>query len=135
MLVNQNCGRLLAECFGGKRTRQTLRFCDDDLCDAVVIDVFCGYCGCVNEIFWTAQLPTIANMRRWRCDSFISDFDPAGETMPISVARKIEYFIRNTSNLKDIKLKPLMLTKQQCIDYQFPRTPIKDTDKRKGAFE
>ena len=65
---------------------------------------------------------------------YISDFDPAGETMPISVARKIEYFAHNT-DLKDIKLKPLMLTKEQCIEHQLPRTPIKESDKRKAGFE
>ena len=65
---------------------------------------------------------------------YISDFDPAGETMPISVARKIEYFAHNT-NLKDIKLNPLMLTKEQCREYQLPRTPIKESDKRKPGFE
>ena len=65
---------------------------------------------------------------------YISDFDPAGETMPISVARKIEYFAHNT-DLKDIKLNGLMLTKEQCIEYQLPRTPIKESDKRKSGFE
>ena len=65
---------------------------------------------------------------------YISDFDPAGETMPISVARKIEYFVHNT-NLKDIKLTSLMLTQEQCIEYQLPRTPIKESDKRKSGFE
>ena len=66
---------------------------------------------------------------------YISDFDPAGENMPVSIARKIEYFIRNASNLNNIKLKPLMLTKRQCIDHQLPRTPIKETDKGKSGFE
>ena len=63
---------------------------------------------------------------------YISDFDPAGEGMPISVARKIEY-LSETS--KDIKLKPLMLTKEQCVEYDLPRTPIKESDKRKNGFE
>ena len=66
---------------------------------------------------------------------YISDFDPAGENMPVSISRKIEYLIRSISDLKNIKLKPLMLTKQQCIDYQLPRTPIKKDDRRKGSFE
>lgn len=62
---------------------------------------------------------------------YISDFDPAGETMPISVARKIEYL----ADSDDIKLKPLMLTKEQCVEYNLPRTPIKESDKRKNGFE
>ena len=28
-----------------------------------------------------------------------------------------------------------MLTKQQCVDYQLPRTPIKESDRRKSGFE
>lgn len=68
---------------------------------------------------------------------YVSDFDPAGECMPMSVARKIEYFVRNYdlgSNV-DIKLIPLMLTSDQCVRYKLPRTPIKETEKRKEGFE
>lgn len=68
---------------------------------------------------------------------YISDFDPAGESMPVAVGRKIEYFARNYQDLanKDIKLIPLMLTSIQCAEYKLPRTPIKETEKRKEKFE
>lgn len=68
---------------------------------------------------------------------YISDFDPAGESMPLAVSRKIEYFIRNYNlgSSVDVKLIPLMLTSQQCLDYNLPRTPIKETEKRKDKFE
>lgn len=66
---------------------------------------------------------------------YISDFDPAGESMPLAVSRKIEYFVRNYSLDCDIKLVPLMLTSQQCVEYNLPRTPIKETEKRKDKFE
>lgn len=68
---------------------------------------------------------------------YISDFDPAGESMPLAVSRKIEYFARNYAELaqSDIKLIPLMLTAEQCQTYNLPRTPIKDTEKRKDKFE
>jgi hypothetical protein len=66
---------------------------------------------------------------------YISDFDPAGEGMPISVARKIEWFIRTHFPKLNIKLKPLALTKTQCVHYGLPRTPIKESEKRKTAFE
>lgn len=68
---------------------------------------------------------------------YISDFDPAGAGMPISVARKIEWFNRlfdDYDNL-DIKLKPIALTLEQCEQFELPRTPIKATDARKGTFE
>lgn len=67
---------------------------------------------------------------------YLSDFDPAGECMPVSVARKIEYFVRIASHMGyDIKLKPIVLTKEQCEEYELPRTPIKETEGRKGSFE
>jgi ribosomal protein S27E len=60
----KHCGHLLCEHFGGKQFRQTLRFCDDDLCDAIVVDITCANCGGINEIFWWAQIPTTPNMAR-----------------------------------------------------------------------
>lgn len=66
---------------------------------------------------------------------YVSDFDPAGECMPVSVARKIEYFVRTYGIQQDIKLIPLMLTAEQCKEYDLPRTPIKDTELRKDGFE
>lgn len=66
---------------------------------------------------------------------YISDFDPAGECMPVSVARKIEYFIRLECLEDHVRLKQLMLTPEQCRKYQLPRTPIKEKEKRKASFE
>ncbi len=66
---------------------------------------------------------------------YISDFDPAGECMPVSVARKIEYFIRHYGIHQDVKLTPLLLTADQCREYNLPRTPIKETEQRKDKFE
>ena len=64
---------------------------------------------------------------------YISDFDPAGEGMPISVSRKIEYMIQGKGY--DVKLIPMMLTPEQCIEYDLPRTPIKAGNTRKDDFE
>ncbi len=66
---------------------------------------------------------------------YVSDFDPAGQSMPVAAARKIEYFIRTLELNSDVKLLPVVLTKQQCVDYKLPRTPIKETEKRAGTFE
>lgn len=57
---------------------------------------------------------------------YVSDFDPAGEGMPISAARKIEYFVRTYNLTQDIKLIPLLLTAEQCEQYSLPRAPIKN---------
>ncbi len=66
---------------------------------------------------------------------YISDFDPAGACMPVSVARKIEFFIRRDAPSLDVRLFPLILTVEQVRSYRLPRTPIKDTERRRGAFE
>jgi hypothetical protein len=67
---------------------------------------------------------------------YISDFDPAGDGMPVSIARKIEHILRRDGHDDlDIRLDPLVLTAEQVRRYRLPRIPIKDTDKRKGQFE
>lgn len=67
---------------------------------------------------------------------YVSDFDPAGMGMPISVARKIEYFQRNEGfGELDIRLHPVVLTADQVARYNLPRVPVKDTDLRKANFE
>jgi len=66
---------------------------------------------------------------------YISDFDPAGQSMPVAAARKIEWEISELENKPDIKLYPLALTQAQINRYNLPRTPIKETEKRANAFE
>lgn len=67
---------------------------------------------------------------------YISDFDPAGLGMPISVARKIEYFQRNEGfDELDIILHPVCLTADQISEYDLPRIPVKSADLRKANFE
>lgn len=66
---------------------------------------------------------------------YISDYDPAGLGMPISIARKIEFFQSEASGDLDIRLQPVMLTADQVREYNLPRTPVKDSDKRKAGWE
>jgi len=66
---------------------------------------------------------------------YISDFDPSGRRMPLAVARVIEMLLRRENLDLDIKLIPVAMTHKQCVDYQLPRTPIKETVKGKNAFE
>jgi hypothetical protein len=68
---------------------------------------------------------------------YISDFDPAGTSMPVAAARKIEFrlYQEQLSGVLDIQVRPIMLTNDQCIEYRLPRTPIKDTEKRAEKFE
>ena len=66
---------------------------------------------------------------------YVSDFDPAGRSMPVAVARKAEYYLRKLAPELDFRLFPVALTQEQCQVYALPRTPIKEKKKRKGHFE
>jgi hypothetical protein len=35
----------------------------------------------------------------------------------------------------DIQVRPIVLTHEQCVAYELPRTPIKDTERRAAKFE
>jgi hypothetical protein len=66
---------------------------------------------------------------------YVSDFDPGGDSMPVAVARKIEHLLHIGGHDLDIQVRPIVLTHDQCVEYQLPRTPIKDTEKRAARFE
>src|SRR6185312_9747965 len=66
---------------------------------------------------------------------YVSDFDPAGQSMPVSVSRKVEYFVRTLGLAVDVRVFPVILTLEQVQYYQLPRTPIKDTERRRVGFE
>ncbi len=66
---------------------------------------------------------------------YVSDFDPAGQSMPVAVSRKLEYFIRRSGLELDVRVFPVVLTLDQVQYYQLPRTPIKETERRRQGFE
>jgi hypothetical protein len=68
---------------------------------------------------------------------YISDFDPAGTSMPVAVARKIEFELhrRDLKDELDIQLRPIVLTHDQCLEYRLPRTPLKESEHRAATFE
>lgn len=66
---------------------------------------------------------------------YISDFDPAGDGMPIQVARQVEYWLDAYAPERDIKLIPLALTLAQAQHYRLPRVPMKETNPQKAGFE
>ncbi|HSA45383.1 MAG TPA: hypothetical protein P5552_02490 [Candidatus Competibacteraceae bacterium] len=66
---------------------------------------------------------------------YISDFDPAGDFMPPSIARQIEFWLRDIAPDADIKLQPLALTAEQVKHYELPPIPIKEGDKRQNGFK
>jgi hypothetical protein len=66
---------------------------------------------------------------------YISDFDPGGEMMPLSVARLLEFYLNRFAAEVDVKLIHIALTKRQVIEYDLPKIPIKPKNKSKKSFE
>lgn len=65
---------------------------------------------------------------------YVSDFDPAGSFMPPSVARQIEFWLPRYAPGLDVLLAPIVLTREQVINYDLPPIPIKETDRRQDNF-
>lgn len=63
---------------------------------------------------------------------YISDFDPSGKQMPVSVSRKLEFYARDLG--LDIRLNPLSLTEEQVTQFQLPGIPTKVSDSRAASF-
>ena len=59
---------------------------------------------------------------------YISDFDPAGDGMPVAVARQAEFWLPRYAPGSDVKLTPVVLTRQQVIDFELPRIMVKDSE-------
>ncbi len=76
---------------------------------------------------------------------YVSDFDPAGQSMPVSAARKLEWLLDvaredwekwgDVPESFSIQVQPAVLTQAQVTQYNLPRTPIKETERRAGRFE
>ena len=64
---------------------------------------------------------------------YVSDFDPGGMSMPVAVARKIEFAVLSES--LDIQVRPVVLTPDQCVRYRLPRVPLKASERRAANFE
>jgi hypothetical protein len=65
---------------------------------------------------------------------YVSDFDPGGMSMPVGMARKIEFELHKRG-LLDVQVEPVVLTHDQCIELGLPRTPTKEGDSRAAGFE
>lgn len=66
---------------------------------------------------------------------YISDFDPAGDGMPVAVARQIEYWAQQFAPDQPIKLQPIALRREHVEQYNLPTIPVKDSDLRMANFE
>jgi hypothetical protein len=71
---------------------------------------------------------------------YVSDFDPAGQAMPISVARHCQFACWELELLAgeyapSIKVDNVAVTREQVEQLDIPRIPIKESDFRKARFE
>jgi hypothetical protein len=64
----------------------------------------------------------------------ISDYDPAGQSIPVAIARKAEHRIYIEGLDVDLHVRDICLTKEQVAEYNLPRIPINDL-RRAAAFE
>src|SRR5256714_3934091 len=92
----------------------------------------------LGELSITATLALVQRLQQANKPArilYVSDFDPAGQSMPVAVSRKIEYFVRTLGLDLEVRVFPVVLTLDQVQYYGLPRTPIKETERRRGGFE
>jgi len=65
---------------------------------------------------------------------YFADCDPAGWQMAVSVARKLQAFAAGRYPGLSYELRPVALTPGQVREYGLPSTPLKETEKRAGAW-
>lgn len=66
---------------------------------------------------------------------YISDFDPAGKSMPVAVSRKCEFMLQERGADLDMIVQPIVLNEHQVKQYNLPRVPIKNSERRAANFE
>ena len=89
----------------------------------------------VGETSIPAALAAVKRIEKPARLFYISDFDPAGQSMPVAAARKIQYFLLDQGNDCDVRLFPVALSVDQVKEFRLPRTPIKSSERRRGRFE
>jgi hypothetical protein len=65
----------------------------------------------------------------------VTDFDPGGANMPLSMARKLEFLIRTIAPDLDVQVRQVALTKEQVRRYRLPGIPIRDSNRQAAEFE
>ena len=65
----------------------------------------------------------------------VTDFDPAGQSIPVGIARKVQHLLHIMGLDLDIRVEPIALTHEQCVELELPRTPLKESELRAAKFE
>jgi hypothetical protein len=92
------------------------------------------------EISISSMLKAIKRAEQYNSNTttvilYVSDFDPAGLSMPVAASRKLEFLRMMRRSSVNMRLYPIALTHEQCIHYQLPRAPINTNERRKAGFE
>jgi hypothetical protein len=66
---------------------------------------------------------------------YVADYDPAGVHMPTAVARQLQYWRDALGVDVPVTLEQVALTAEQVRQYDLPRTPIKESDRRAARFQ
>lgn len=101
------------------------------LCECYNVDYITGM-GEMSVLAPVMALERIERLSKPARIFYISDFDPTGHGIPVSVSRKLEFFVEEGI---DIRLYPIALTEDQVKKYRLPRTPIKPRERRKKNWE
>ncbi len=66
---------------------------------------------------------------------YLSDCDPAGWQMAVSVSRKLQALKALEFEGLDFEVRPIALTPDQVLEHGLPSTPLKRTERRAGRWE
>jgi hypothetical protein len=66
---------------------------------------------------------------------YVSDFDPGGHNMPTSVVRKFQTLRDLYFPDLDVRLYPVALTLERCIQFDLPSALLKASEKRKAKWQ
>ena len=64
----------------------------------------------------------------------LSDFDPAGYQMPISIGRKLQAFKDLLYPELEFEVRPIALTEEQAVGLDLPSTPLKESERRADGW-
>src|SRR5947209_12795651 len=86
-----------------------------------VLEPLCQHYGAnlqtgLGELSITATLALAQRLQQAKKSArilYVSDFDPAGQSMPVAVSRKMEYFVRTLGLAVDVRVFPVVLTLDQ----------------------
>jgi hypothetical protein len=64
----------------------------------------------------------------------VTDFDPAGQSIPLTIARKIEHLIYRRGLDLDLQVRSVALTREQIVRLDIPPIPLKESERRAEGF-